>query len=71
MSFAHVGSTPTPGTKIFVKNFWVRGESQLLGFRWEENAGAMFRHQAKPRGGGQPEPSDGEARGEADSHPGH
>ncbi|MFA6227266.1 MAG: hypothetical protein WC631_02225, partial [Candidatus Paceibacterota bacterium] len=34
--------------------------------RWNSNAGAVFFQQKKPRGGAQPEPSDGEVRGEGE-----
>jgi len=35
-----VGSSPTPGTNER-SEFGTRGESQLLGFRWDEKAAAM------------------------------
>lgn len=46
------------------------GGSRLLGFRRGSNAGAMFRYQPEPRGGGQPEGSGDDPRGEADPAPG-
>ncbi|MDO8470290.1 MAG: hypothetical protein Q7S84_04760 [bacterium] len=39
---------------------------RLLVARGESNAGAMFRQQAEPRGGAQPEERDGATRGEGD-----
>jgi len=39
-----------------------------LACEWDENAGAICRYRSAWRGGGQPEGSDGDPRGEAESH---
>jgi len=57
--------------KLFEIIFWVPRARQLLALRQDENAGAIPSQQARSRGGGQPEPSGGEVRGEAESCWGH
>ena len=64
------GSIPASPTKKYsslrlVFFCWARA-GQLLGLRRGLNAGAICEHQRAWRGGGQPEGSDGDPRGEAD-----